>query len=143
MINIDGQYGGGQILRTALSLSMITGKGFRMKNIRGQRKKCGLMRQHLTCVEAAAEISNASVRGAGVGSTQLSFVPEKVAAGKYHFRIGTAGSTSLLAQTLIPALLQADGDSQVILEGGTHNPLAPSASYLQQIFLGGYKESAH
>ena len=135
MINIDGKYGGGQILRTALSLSMITGKGFQMKNIRGQRKKSGLMRQHLTCVEAAAEISNATVSGVVLGSEQLSFSPQKITSGDYHFRIGTAGSTCLLAQTLIPALLLANGASRVVLEGGTHNPLAPSASYLQEIFL--------
>ena len=135
LINIDGKYGGGQILRTALSLSMITGKGFRIKNIRGQRKKSGLMRQHLTCVEAATKISGASAQGASLASTQLSFVPEQIVAGDYHFKIGTAGSTSLLAQTLIPALLQASGKSKVILEGGTHNPLAPTASYLQQVFL--------
>lgn len=135
MITLNGQNGGGQILRTALSLSMITGKAFHIKNIRGLRKKPGLMRQHLTCVLAASEISNASTDGAELGSTELLFNPQKITAGEYHFKIGTAGSTSLLAQTMIPALFHADTESTITLEGGTHNPLAPSASFLEHIFF--------
>jgi len=135
MLHLNGQDGGGQILRTALTLSMLTGQAFHIKNIRGRRRKPGLMRQHLTCVKAAAEISNASTDGAELHSTELIFNPESITPGDYHFSIGTAGSTTLLAQTLIPALLQADAPSSLTLEGGTHNPLAPSACYIQQVFL--------
>ncbi|MBK1830519.1 RNA 3'-terminal phosphate cyclase [Verrucomicrobiaceae bacterium R5-34] len=135
MITLNGQDGGGQILRTALSLSMITGEAFRISNIRGLRKKPGLMRQHLTCVQAALEISGGSADGVEMGSTELIFKPGSITAGDYHFKIGTAGSTTLLAQTLIPALLRAGEGSTILLEGGTHNPLAPSACFLQHVFL--------
>ena len=83
MITIDGQDGGGQILRTALSLSMVLGKPFRMKNIRGQRSKPGLMRQHLTCVKAAQKITNAAVDGMEMNSQELVFSPEAICAGEY------------------------------------------------------------
>ena len=135
MITLNGQHGGGQILRTALSLSMVTGEAFKITNIRGLRKKPGLMRQHLTCVLAAAEISGGSADGAELGSTELIFKPGSIKAGDYHFKIGTAGSTTLLAQTLTPALLHADAPSTLLLEGGTHNPLAPTACFMHRIFL--------
>lgn len=135
MIEIDGKDGGGQVLRSALSLSMVTGLAFRMVNIRGGRKKPGLMRQHLTCVNAAGEVSNAKLRGAEMHSTELEFTPSKVQAGEYDFAIGSAGSTTLVFQTLLPALMLADAESSVRISGGTHNPLAPSADYLSKIFL--------
>jgi RNA 3'-terminal phosphate cyclase (ATP) len=135
MIQLDGKDGGGQILRTALSLSMITGQSFHLKNIRGKRPKPGLMRQHLTCVMAAAEICDAATDGAELKSTELIFKPGKIKAGDYHFKIGTAGSTTLLAQTLLPALWRADGPSTLRLEGGTHNPMAPPAHFLERVFL--------
>ena len=135
MIKINGENGGGQILRSALSLSIITGQAFHITNIRGKRRKGGLQRQHLTCVQAAAAISDASTDGATMGSSELIFNPSSITAGDYQFSIGTAGSTTLLAQTLIPALLYADAPSTLILEGGTHNPMAPTADYLQQVFL--------
>jgi len=123
------------MLRTALSLSMVTGQAFRMVHIRGQRRKPGLMRQHLTCVKAACEISSGTAVGAEIGSTELTFDPGKLRGGDYHFAIGTAGSTGLLFQTLLPALLQADGPSRLRLEGGTHNPLAPPFEFLERVFL--------
>ena len=135
MIQLDGKDGGGQILRTALSLSMITGKPFHLKNIRGKRPKPGLKRQHLTCVLAAAEISDASTDGAELNSTELIFNPGKIRSGDYHFKIGTAGSTTLLAQTLLPALWMSDQASTLRLEGGTHNPMAPPADFIQRVFL--------
>ena len=135
MIKINGENGGGQILRSALSLSIITGQAFHITHIRGKRRKGGLQRQHLTCVQAAAAISDASTDGATMGSGELIFNPTAIKSGDYHFSIGTAGSTSLLAQTLIPALLHADGTSTITLEGGTHNPMAPTADYLKQVFL--------
>lgn len=135
MIQIDGSEGGGQMLRTALSLAMITGQPFRMTNIRGKRPKPGLMRQHLTCVRAACEISGGTADGAEIGSTELVFRAGEVRGGSYQFAIGTAGSTSLLYQTLLPALLHADAPSTLRLEGGTHNPMAPPFEFLSQVFL--------
>jgi len=135
MLKISGQDGGGQILRSALTLSMITGTPFHLTKIRGKRPKPGLMRQHLTCVNAAAEICDGSTDGAELLSTEVIFNPGKVSSGDFHFKIGTAGSTTLLAQTLLPALWQADGDSTLTLEGGTHNPLAPPMDYLTRVYL--------
>jgi len=136
MIEIDGSLGegGGQVLRTALSLSCITGKGFRISNIRSSRSKPGLMRQHLMAVQAAARIAAAKVEGDRLGSSQLSFVPRGVQAGEYSFDIGTAGSATLVLQTVIPALLTAPGESRVTVIGGTHVPFSPSWNYLAEIF---------
>lgn len=137
MIKIDGAQGegGGQILRTALSLSMITGKAFTLTNIRAGRKKSGLMRQHLVCVQSAQQISNANVEGAMLGSQELIFQPQHVQAGEYHFQIGSAGSTTLVLQTILPALLLQNESSQISIQGGTHNPLAPSADFISMCFL--------
>src|SRR5882757_7835175 len=101
MIVIDGSYGegGGQILRTALSLSLITKKPFRIEKIRAGRKKPGLLRQHITCVQAAKEIGRADSNGDSLGSTQLTFNPGVICPGDYSFAIGTAGSTTLVLQT--------------------------------------------
>lgn len=134
-LQLDGTTGGGQMLRTALSLAMITGQPFRMTNIRGKRRKPGLMRQHLTCVKAACEISDGTVDGAEIGSTEIVFRAGKLRGASYQFAIGTAGSTGLLFQTLLPALLHADGPSKLRLEGGTHNPLAPPFEFLDRVFL--------
>ncbi len=135
MIQLSGQNGGGQILRSSLTLSMITGQPFRLTKIRGARRKPGLARQHLTCVKAAAAISDAAVDGAEMGSTEIVFNPAKVTGGDYHFAIGTAGSTTLLAQTLLPALWQAEKPSTLTLEGGTHNPMAPPFDFLTRAFF--------
>ncbi|MGE0884668.1 MAG: RNA 3'-terminal phosphate cyclase [Blastocatellales bacterium] len=137
MITIDGSIGegGGQILRTSLALSLITGKPFRIEKIRAGRRNPGLLRQHLTSVKAAAEIGRSNVSGANLGSTQLAFTPGKIAAGEYHFAIGTAGSTTLVLQTVLPALMLVDGKSKLTLEGGTHNPFAPPFDFLEKAFL--------
>lgn len=137
MIEIDGSQGegGGQILRTALSLSMITGQAFRLTNIRAARKKPGLMRQHLVCVQAAQRISHADVQGMSLGSQTLTFSPHQVQAGHYEFNIGSAGSTLLVFQTLLPVLILQHSVSQISITGGTHNPLAPSAHFVQECFL--------
>lgn len=136
-LQIDGALGegGGQILRTSLSLSLVTGQRFRIANIRAGRERPGLLRQHLTAVLAAAEISGAEVTGAELGSTALSFSPGKVQPGAYRFAVGTAGSGTLVLQTVLPALMLADGPSQVALEGGTHNPAAPPYHFLSRAFL--------
>jgi RNA 3'-terminal phosphate cyclase (ATP) len=135
LLQLDGSSGGGQMLRTALSLSAITGQGFAMSHIRGKRPRPGLMRQHLTCVQATAEVCGATVEGAEIGATEITFRPGSIRAGNYHFSIGTAGSTALLFQTLLPVLWSADGPSELRLEGGTHNPMAPPYEFLDEVFL--------
>ncbi len=136
-IRIDGSSGegGGQILRTSLSLSLVTGKPFRIDNIRAGREKPGLLRQHLTAVLAAAEVGGAQVEGATLGSTALSFSPGEVRAGEYRFAVGTAGSGTLVFQTVLPALMLASGPSKVVIEGGTHNHAAPPYHFLARAFL--------
>jgi RNA 3'-terminal phosphate cyclase (ATP) len=136
-IQIDGSEGegGGQILRTALTLSMCTGKPIQIRNIRAKRKTPGLMRQHLTAVNAAAAISGAGVNRAQVGSTELSFNPGKVQGGDYNFNIGTAGSCTLVLQTVLPALLMAEQESRVVITGGTHNTMSPPFHFLQRAFI--------
>jgi RNA 3'-terminal phosphate cyclase (ATP) len=137
MLTIDGSFGegGGQILRTALSPSMITGTPFRIEKVRAGRKKPGFLRQHLMCVQASAKVSNAKVNGAELGSTAFSFAPGPIRGGDYEFPIGSAGSTALVFQTVLPALLRADAPSHVKLSGGTHNPSAPTFDYLERVFL--------
>ncbi len=137
MIEIDGAEGegGGQMLRSALSLSLCTQQPFRMLNIRAKREKPGLMRQHLTAVRAAAEISDASVVGDEVGSRDLSFRPGPVKPGSYAFAIGTAGSCTLVLQTLLPPLLTASAPSEIRITGGTHNKDSPPVDFLQRAFL--------
>lgn len=138
MIEIDGTYGegGGQILRTSIALSAITGMPLTIHNIRGKRSKPGLQAQHLTCVRAAAEICGAKLSGDAVGSVQLKFEPQhSIRAGEYEFDIGTAGSTTLVAQTVLVPLALADDSSRVTIRGGTHNPMAPTADYLEHVFL--------
>ncbi|WP_109440684.1 RNA 3'-terminal phosphate cyclase [Acinetobacter haemolyticus] len=136
-IQIDGSQGegGGQILRTALALSMITGQAFELSNIRAGRKKPGLMRQHLVCVEASQHISQAYVEGAELHSQRLYFAPQHVQSGKYQFQIGSAGSTTLVLQTLLPALLLQNEASELTISGATHNPLAPTADFIEHCFL--------
>jgi RNA 3'-terminal phosphate cyclase (ATP) len=137
MIEIDGSFGegGGQILRTSLSLSCLTGKPFRIYNIRAGRSNPGLRPQHLKSVEAAAAISQAEVEGARVGSTELIFRPRAIRAGNYRFDIGTAGATGLVIQTVLYPLSLAEGTSRVTVTGGTHVPWAPCYHYLELQWL--------
>ncbi len=137
MLIIDGSIGegGGQILRTSLALSLITGKPFRIEKIRAGRRTPGLLRQHLTSVQAAAEIGKATISGAAIGSQQLTFTPGKITPGDYHFAIGTAGSATLVLQTVLPALMTVEATSRLTLEGGTHNPFAPPFEFLEKAFL--------
>lgn len=137
IIELDGSQGegGGQILRSALTLSMCTGYPIHMKNIRAKRKKPGLMRQHLTAVQAATVISGATVEGAFVGSTELKFAPNAIQGGEYQFSIGTAGSCTLVLQTILPALLMASQDSHITLSGGTHNSMSPPFHFLERAFV--------
>ncbi|CRM43366.1 MULTISPECIES: RNA 3'-terminal phosphate cyclase [unclassified Pseudomonas] len=135
LIELDGAIGGGQVLRSGLSLSMVTGLTLRIKNIRAKRSRPGLMRQHLTAVLAAAQVCGAKVQGAELGSQTLVFEPGPIQGGEYRFSIGTAGSCTLVLQTLLPALLRAPTASRVTICGGTHNPLAPPVDFLQRAWL--------
>ena len=134
---IDGASGegGGQILRSSLSLSLVTGRPFRIQRIRAGRPKPGLLRQHLTAVQAAVAVSNGHVEGAALGSGELRFTPARIEGGEHRFAIGTAGSTTLLLQTVLPALLMAARPSLLTIEGGTHNPFAPPFEFLARTFL--------
>lgn len=137
MIEIDGSQGegGGQVLRTSLALSLITRKPFRIENIRSKRKTPGLLRQHLTAVNAATTIGDASVEGAHVGSSTLTFVPQTLRGGKFSFAIGTAGSTMLVLQTILVPLLLAPDPSSIEIEGGTHNPASPPVDFIEHAYL--------
>ncbi len=137
MLLIDGSSGegGGQILRTSLSLAMVTGMPVRIKRIRASRPKPALMRQHLACVRAAEAVCGAAVSGADIGSTEVTFRPNKIKAGNYSFSVGTAGSTVLIFQTVLPALALADEASNISFQGGTHNDFAPSFDFVLESYL--------
>jgi RNA 3'-terminal phosphate cyclase (ATP) len=136
-ITIDGSYGegGGQILRTTLALAAIRGQPVEIHSIRGGRKKPGLRPQHLMAVKAMALITKGKVEGAALGSSRLSFEPGQLAPGSYSLDVGTAGSTSLVLQTMIPALLFAKEPSRVVITGGTHVPWSPCFHYLKEVFV--------
>ncbi|MCG8592126.1 MAG: RNA 3'-terminal phosphate cyclase [Proteobacteria bacterium] len=136
MLTIDGSMGegGGQILRTALGLGLVTGTPFTLESIRAKRAKPGLLRQHLACVRAAEAIG-ARVEGAELGSGAITVHPEAIRPGEYTFAVGSAGSAGLVLQAVLPPLLVADGPSRLVLEGGTHNPWAPPFDLLERVFL--------
>jgi RNA 3'-terminal phosphate cyclase (ATP) len=136
-VYIDGSTGegGGQILRTSLALACITGKALHIDNIRAARRNPGLAKQHLVCVQAACEICGGQCHGAALGSKVLDFKPGPVRGGDFSFDIGSAGSASLVIQTVLPALFLADRPSTVTVTGGTHNPMAPPFDFLAETFL--------
>ena len=137
MITIDGSEGegGGQVVRNACALSLVTGQPFQIANIRGGRDKPGLMRQHVTAIEAACAIGAEGCDGLAVGASEIIFRPGTVTAGEYHFAIGTAGSTGLVLQTILMPLLGAGAPSRLVLDGGTHNMMAPPFEFLERVFL--------
>ena len=137
MLTLDGSVGEGegQILRTSLGLSVVTGQPFRVHSIRARRSRPGLMRQHLCAVRAAAEVSGATLSGDEIGSRELIFQPGPARSGTYHFAIGSAGSATLVLQTVLPALLLAEGTSTLVLEGGTHNSMAPPWDSIDRAFF--------
>jgi RNA 3'-terminal phosphate cyclase (ATP) len=143
MIQIDGAQGegGGQVLRSSLALSILTGKPVQLHNIRARRSKPGLMAQHLKAVDAAAAVGRANVEGAFLGSTYLVFEPGEIRSGRYKFDIGTAGSTSLVLQTIFLPLSRAGSASTVIITGGTHVPHAPCYHYLELHWLPTLREA--
>ncbi|MGB9928961.1 MAG: RNA 3'-terminal phosphate cyclase [Methanosarcina sp.] len=135
MLEIDGSYGegGGQLVRTAVALSAVTGTGVKIKNIRKNRPNPGLKQQHLKALETAAKICEAEIFGLFPGSTELSFVPVEIKGGKYEIDIGTAGSISLLLQCLMPALPFSKKKVELLIRGGTDVAWAPTIDYLQNV----------
>ncbi|MEO0475630.1 MAG: RNA 3'-terminal phosphate cyclase [Planctomycetota bacterium] len=136
-LHIDGSFGegGGQIVRSSLALAALTGRSVEITNMRAGRKKPGLQRQHLVAVRAAAEVTHGSVEGDELGSTHILFEPGHTTGGTYHLPIGTAGSTSLVMQTVLMPLLLAGQPSTLKLGGGTHNPMAPPYEFLRDTYL--------
>jgi len=137
MLEIDGSQGegGGQVLRSSLALALLTGTPVRFVRIRAGRKRPGLRAQHLAAVGAAAEVGGADVSGAELGARELTFRPGRVRPGEYAFAVDTAGSMTLVLQTVLPALALADGPSRVELRGGTHNPMAPPWDFLARVYF--------
>jgi len=137
MVEIDGSQGegGGQVLRTSLSLAAALGRDLHIVNIRANRSKPGLAAQHLACVRAVAQVCGGQVRGAEIGSTELSLLPGSIAGGNFRWEVGTAGSVGLVAQSALPPLLFAPRPSFVQITGGTNVPWSPSVEYVDRVFL--------
>jgi RNA 3'-terminal phosphate cyclase (ATP) len=138
MIELDGSMGegGGQVLRSSLALSLLTGLPFHLTNVRARRAKPGLQPQHLMSVRAAAQVGNATLRGASLGSGDLVFEPGEVVAGKYNFNIGTAGATSLVLHTVyLPLALRGNGPSELTFQGGTHVSHSPCYHFLETTWV--------
>jgi RNA 3'-phosphate cyclase len=136
-IVIDGGYGegGGQILRTSLSLAVITGKSLKLVNIRGGRKKPGLRPQHLAAVRACASVCGAKLDNAELGARKITFIPGAITPGSYEFHIGTAGAATLVLQTILPPLSMANGESSLLISGGTHVPWSPPYHHVAQVLV--------
>lgn len=137
MLDIDGGLGegGGQVVRSSLALSLVTGRPFRMRRIRTGRDRPGLRLQHLTAVRAAAAVGGAGIQGDEKGSGEITFRPGQLRPGSHRFDVGSAGSAVLVLQTVLPPLLTADAPSSVVVAGGTHNPHAPPFEFLAEAFL--------
>lgn len=142
MLRIDGSFGegGGQILRTAIALSCITGKAVEVFNIRANRPNPGLAPQHLKGIEVAKLISEAEVEGLKLGSTTVVFKPKRIKGGSHKIDIGTAGSITLILQTVLPPLLMADKPSKLEIIGGTDVAWSPTIDYFANVTLRALKE---
>lgn len=136
-VEVDGSYGegGGQILRVSVALAAITGKPIRVHRIRAKRSPSGIRPQHETAVRAVAKLAQAEVKGLNIGSTELEFYPQRITGGKHFFDTGTAGSTSLVLQSLMPIMAFSNGETSTEIRGGTNNPWAPPIEYLQEVLL--------
>lgn len=136
-IKIDGSQGegGGQILRSALSLATLLHRPVTIDHIRAKRRRPGLMPQHLAAINALAEICEARVSGAELHSRKLTFIPGEIRAGTYLFDIKTAGAATLVLAAILPPLLFADRPSEVTVTGGTHVPFSPPYHYFEEVFL--------
>lgn len=141
-LSIDGSFGegGGQILRSSLALSILTQTPFTLTNIRAGRKSPGLKKQHLKCIEAAVALSDGKAEGATFKSSKLSFTPGTPKAGDYRIEIGSAGSTMLVLQTILPIMLTMDEQCALTVTGGTHNPWAPPFEFFRDSFIGQLKK---
>jgi RNA 3'-terminal phosphate cyclase (ATP) len=137
MLVIDGSLGegGGQVLRTAIALSAVTKTAVKVKNIRFKREKPGLQAQHVTCVKAVGELCNAEIKGLSPGSTEVSFSPGDITAGKLSFDVGTAGSATLVLQSLLPPALYSGKQFEFSITGGTDVLWSPPVDYIQHVFL--------
>ena len=137
MLEIDGSYGegGGQVLRSSVALSALTGKEMRIVNIRSKRDRCGLAAQHLTAVRGVAELCGAALEGDELGSTSLTFRPGEVRGGEYEFNVGTAGSVTLVLQACMLAALRADGPVVMTIRGGTNVRMSPPVDHYHQVLL--------
>ncbi len=137
MIEIDGSHGegGGQIIRSSLTLSAMTQKPVHITNIRANRPNPGLQAQHLTACKAVRNVCRGTLSHADIGSTELTFEPGPIVGGRYEFDIGTAGSVTLVAQTLLPILLKAAKESELRIIGGTHVMKSPGYDYFEKVFL--------
>ena len=137
MIEIDGSYGegGGQIVRTSVALSAVTGKSVLIKKIRQGRPKPGLAAQHAQAIRALGQICNAEIKGAEPGSSEVLFCPQEICGGSRRVEIGTAGSVTLLMQCLLPALLHAEKRTSLQVQGGTDVQWSPSVDYFRNVFL--------
>ena len=136
-IEIDGSFleGGGQILRMSVAISAVTGKPIRIYNIRAKRSPPGLRAQHMNAVRALAQLADADVKGLGIGSKEIEFDPGSLKGGSFKIDVGTAGSTSLVLQALMPAMSFSQAKTYVEIKGGTNNPMAPAVEYLQGVLL--------
>ena len=136
-VSIDGSFGegGGQILRTSLALACVTGKRLHMENIRANRRNPGLAKQHISCVYAVRDITDGRCSGVELGSQVLDFEPGEIAGGDFSFDIGSAGSASLVIQTILPPLFLSKESSTVTVTGGTHNPMSPPYDFFERTFL--------
>ncbi len=137
MLTIDGSFGegGGQILRTAVALSAVSGTPIRIVNIRAKRKPPGLKAQHLTAVKAVARLVNAKVEGLSIGSREIVFMPGRPRPGSYYFDVGTAGSVSLVLQALLPVMAFTGGRTRVTIRGGTAVSMSPPIAYIERVLL--------
>ena len=137
MIEIDGSYGegGGQIVRTSVALSAVTGKSVLIKKIRQGRPKPGLAAQHAQAIRALGQICNAEIKGAEPGSSEVLFCPQEICGGSRRVEIGTAGSVTLLMQCLLPALLHAEKRTSLQVQGGTDVQWSPTVDYFRNVFL--------
>jgi RNA 3'-terminal phosphate cyclase (ATP) len=133
MLHLDGGAGGGQLIRTALSLSLVTGDGFEMEHIRGNRSTPGLKAQHVACVSVAESVSHADVDGGDEGSSTLQFVPGAVTSDSVDVSVGTAGSTTLVSETLLPVAVALDDPLTLTVSGGTDVRWSPPADYLRYV----------
>jgi RNA 3'-phosphate cyclase len=137
MINVDGSYGegGGQILRTSLSLSSLFGKSVKITNIRANRPKPGLAQQHMMGIKALRDMTGAEVKGLRAGSTEIEFSPGELRSGQYRIDIGTAGSITLILQALlIPSAFSQD-EVELRITGGTDVRWSPPIDYVKSVFL--------